>query len=211
MADAEPEKLRYACQVAAALGYIALSAEDRVGIYPFDADLRAPFRPVRGKRNAFRMFRYLEDRLDASRQAAEGGEGPGTDLEKSLSTFARAFARRGMTILVSDLLDPGGFDEALRSLAASRSDAFLVHLLSPQEIDPTLTGDLRLVDCEDGSTTDISINRPLIRAYERTLESFRGAIQESCSSKGITALFASTATPFEHLVLGYLRSRGLLQ
>lgn len=201
-----PTKLRYACQVAAALGYIALSAEDRVAVYPFDSDLRAPFRPVRGKRNARRLFHFL----DELSQGPSSEDPPETDLAQSVTSFARAHSRRGMVILISDLLDPQGFDEALRSVAGSRQESFLIHLLAPEEIEPTLVGDLRLVDCENGATAEISISRNLLQAYRKTVEGFREAIKEGCNRRGISPLFASTSTPFEHLILGYLRSRGVV-
>ena len=49
-----------------------------------------------------------------------------------------------------------------------------------------------------------------MQAYVRPLEGFRESIKTSCANKGIHPLFASTSTPFEHMVLGYLRSRGLV-
>ena len=115
-----------------------------------------------------------------------------------------------MIVLISDLLDPAGFDECLRVLSGCRSEVFLIHLLSPQEIDPPLVGDLRLVDCEDGSVAEVSISSNLLKTYKAKLEGFREAIRQGCSKRGITPLFASTATPFEQLLLGYLRSRGLV-
>ena len=196
-----PPKMRFALQVTAALAYIALGAEDRVAIYPFDQDLRRPLPPMRGRRNARRVFRYLE----------EQGPGEGTDLKRSLETFARSAPRRGMVILISDLLDPGGFDEAIRTLAAGRVESFLVHLLSPEEIEPGLHGDLRLIDVEDASAAEVSISRNLLEVYRKTVDGFRESIKDSCSRRGVVPMFASTATPFEHLILGYLRSRGLVR
>ncbi|MEM7167928.1 MAG: DUF58 domain-containing protein [Planctomycetota bacterium] len=203
MNQGEPGKLRYALQVAAALGYIGLMSEDRVGIYPFAEELRQPFSPVRGRRNAARMFRYLEQQL-----ANPGGV---TDLHASLRTFSHTFRGRGMVILISDLLDPAGFDEPLRAIAGRRLDSFLVHLLSPQEEQPPVTGDLRLVDCETSATCDLSVNRRLLEVYEETVQRFREGVAQACSRRNIAPLFTTTATPFQHLVLGYLRSRGLVR
>ena len=115
-----------------------------------------------------------------------------------------------MIVLISDLLDPEGFESALRVLSGCRSEVFLIHLLSPEEIDPPLVGDLRLVDCEDGTVAEVSISQSILKTYREKLEGFREAIRQQCSKRGITPLFASTATPFEQLLLGYLRSRGLL-
>ncbi|MEM7264044.1 MAG: DUF58 domain-containing protein, partial [Planctomycetota bacterium] len=132
MATGRPEKLFYALQVAAALSYVGLVAEDRVAIYPFSNELHAPFRPVRGKRNAARLFQYLQ-------QLPVGGE---TQIEHSLRTFAHAFSRKGMVVLISDLLDPSGYAESLRHIAASHLETYLVHVLSPEEVNPELVGDL---------------------------------------------------------------------
>lgn len=203
MAQGQPSKLRYALQVAAALGYIGLMSEDRVGIYPFAEDLQRPFTPVRGRRNAARMFQYLEER-----QRNPGGA---TDLHRSLRTFSHTFRGRGMVILVSDLLDPTGYDVPLRAIAGRRLDSFLVHLLSPQEVEPPVTGDLRLVDCETASTCDLSVNRRLLDIYKETIEGFRDGVSQACSRRNIAPLFATTDMPFQHLILGYLRSRGLVR
>ncbi|MCA8959277.1 MAG: DUF58 domain-containing protein [Planctomycetes bacterium] len=200
MATGRPEKLFYALQVAAALSYIGLVAEDRVGVYPFSNELHAPFRPVRGKRNAPRLFRFL--------QSVPVGQH--TDLERSLRAFAHAFVRRGLVILISDLLDPSGFEGPLRHITARSVETHLIHVLSPEEVDPELVGDLRLVDCEDDSIVEVSLNRRLLEAYRESVAGFRSAVQHRASQRGVSPLFATTDVPFDHLVLGYLRKRGLL-
>lgn len=201
MAEGDPPKLRYALQIAAALAYIALSAEDRVGVYPFDGALRAPFAPVRGRRNTPRLFRYLE--------AQEPGKR--TDIEKSLHAYALGHARRGIAILISDLLDPAGYERALRHLRGGRAEPYLIHLLSPQELEPALAGDLRLVDCEDQSAAEVSIHRGLLAVYRETVRAFREEVRSQCARRGILPIFAASDLPFEQLVLGYLRTRGLLR
>ena len=80
MDTGSPNKFRYARQVAAALAYIALGTDDRVGVYPFDGSMGAPFKPVRGRRNALRLIRWLAD-LEP---------GSGTNLVESLTSFASA-------------------------------------------------------------------------------------------------------------------------
>ena len=115
-----------------------------------------------------------------------------------------------MVILISDLLDPAGYTEALRAIAGRRTDVHLIHLLSPEEIEPTLAGDLRLVDCEDGGTVELSVGGAILETYRRTVEEFRSGIRETCSRFDIQPLFTSTRIPFDQLVLGYLRARHLV-
>lgn len=203
MAHGHPSKLRYALQVAASLAYIALSGEDRVGVYPFAGELLTPFRPVRGRRNAARLFRYLEGLLAAPPEA--------TDLARSLSGFKNAARPRGMVVLISDLMDPAGYEESLRNIAGGSADSFLIHLLSPDEVDPEVRGDLQLVDCENGVVSEVSVDRRLLETYRATVAAFRTGVQQACGKRNIVPLFALTSTPFEQLVMGYLRMRGLLQ
>jgi uncharacterized protein (DUF58 family) len=200
MAHGLPEKFRYARQVAAALGVIALGTDDRVGVFPFDRELRAALPPLRGRRNALRLISWLG--------ALEAGSGTG--LAASLSAFAAAAPPRGVVILISDLLDPAGYADALRSVAGRRADVHLIHILSPDELEPTLAGDLRLVDCEDGGTVDVTVGGAILESYRRTVAQFRAGVREACSRFGIQALFASTGTPVDQLILGYLRARRLV-
>jgi hypothetical protein len=116
-------------------------------------------------------------------------------------------------LFVSDFLDRRGFEAALRwLLVRGRStEVFVLHVLSPLELEPALTGDLRLVDVEDGQTTEVSISTPLLKSYRRTVERFRAEIHDYCARRGMHYMFTSTAVPFDHLVLQYLRRRGLVQ
>jgi len=200
MVSGDPEKFRYARQVAAALGIVALSTGDRVGIWPFDSDLRTPFRPLRGRRHGPLMLKWLED-LDC---------GEGTGLERSLRSFQAVAPSRGMVILISDLLDPGGTTDVLKLIAGGRRDSYVFHLLSPDELDPQVAGDLRLVDIEDRTTTEISVTRALLDGYRDTVAEFLSRVRETCSRYQIQPLFTSTAAPFDEVVLGYLRQRRML-
>ncbi len=200
MDTGSPNKFRYARQVAAALAYIALGTDDRVGVYPFDGSMGAPFKPVRGRRNALRLIRWLAD-LEP---------GSGTNLVESLTSFASATPGRGVVILISDLLDPAGYTDALRVIAGRKADVHLIHVLSPQELDPTVAEDVRLLDLEDGGAVEVSINPRILATYRRTVEEFREGVRQACSRFSITPILTSTELPFDTLVLDYLRSRRII-
>jgi hypothetical protein len=78
-------------------------------------------------------------------------------------------------------------------------------------VDPPLTGDLRLIDVEDLDTSEITVSAPLLKRYKANLESFSSGLREFCTRRGMTYMFASSDTPFDKLVLNYLRRRGLLK
>ncbi len=85
-------------------------------------------------------------------------------------------------------------------------DVYVVQILSAEEIDPPLTGDLKLMDVEDGDEAEVTVSAPLLKKYKETLANYRGKLAEFCTRRGINYLFTSNQVPFDRLVLGYLRS-----
>ncbi len=204
MGFGEPNKFLYARKIAAALAYIGLVNQDRVRVSSFNEQLEPLFGPARGRRQLWKLLDSLE--------TVDTGKETGTNLFKGCKDFAVTQRLTGIVIFVSDFFDRRGFEEALKFLLAGRNlEIYVFHVLAPEEIDPKYVGDLRLVDCEDGIEADVSISRPLLKAYKRNLNSFRAEIQEYCTGRGMHYSFTSTEVPFDKLILGYLRRRGLLR
>ena len=90
-------------------------------------------------------------------------------------------------------------------------DVFVIQTLAAEEVDPPMTGDLKLVDCEDADQADITVSAPLLKRYRANLDAYCASIREFCSRRGITYLFTTNQVPFERLVLTYLRERGLVR
>ncbi|MFM9768118.1 hypothetical protein, partial [Streptomyces scabiei] len=87
-------------------------------------------------------------------------------------------------------------------------DIYVIHILSEEEIEPPIVGDLRLVDVEDEDVAEITVSRALLERYKQNLAAFRAAAREFCSRRGVAYLFTSNQVPFDRLVLNYLRQRG---
>jgi uncharacterized protein (DUF58 family) len=202
-----PTKLEYAKKVAAALGYIGLSNQDRVDVVAFGERSEPVFGPARGRRHVQRFLEAL--------QGLEADDSHRTDLEASCRAVAKSGGggSGGIVLFLTDFLDRAGFEKGLRWLAirGRTAEVFAFHVLSPGEIEPEVTGDLRLVDVEDGGVVEVSISAPLLKAYRRNLEAFQAEIREYCSRRGICYVPAPTMVPFDRLVLEYLRRRGLLR
>jgi len=205
MGFGEPSKLVYARKIAAALAYIGLINQDRVQVSAFSSGARTIFGPARGRRQTKRLMDVLE--------GLEAEEAKPTCLEKACRDFALTNRGGGIVILVTDFLDRAGFESGLRYLLAGgrSTEIYVFHVLAPQEVEPDLTGDLRLVDAEDGTVTEVSISSPLLKTYKRTVEAFREEVREYCASRGLHYVFTSTAVPFDRLILEYLRRRGLVR
>ena len=108
-------------------------------------------------------------------------------------------------------MDKGGYEDALRYLIARQLDVYVIQILSQEEIEPEIVGDLKLVDVEDDDVAEITVNGPLLRRYKQNLAAFRAGIHEFCARRGVTYLFTSNQVPFDRLVLTYLRQRGLVR
>jgi len=201
MSYGSPAKFDYARRLAAALAYIAAAAGDRVTLAAFAEGRNQSMQPFRGKKRVWAMFDFL-GKLEA---------GGGTSLAAACKASAAQGIGRGVTIIISDFLDEAGYDEALRYLVARSQDVFALHVLSPEEVSPTLAGDLKLLDCETEDATDVSVSAALLKTYKNNLNTFCAGLKSFCSSRGLGYTFAATDTPFEQLVLNYLRRTGLVR
>ena len=194
-----PTKSRYAKQVAAALGFVGLANMDRVIVEPVGGG--SGRRPLfRGRPSLWRMLKHLDE--------LPPGDAP---WNASMKAITQRMKGQGVAVVVSDFLDKGGYEEGLRYLAARGLDVYAVQVLAEEEIRPAFTGDLRLTDLEDGDQAEVTISAPLLARYEATLAGFRGALNAFCTKRGMQYLFTSNQVPFEKLVLGYLRGRGLVR
>jgi uncharacterized protein (DUF58 family) len=197
----DPTKLHYAKQVAAALGFIGLVNLDRVVIEAFNNRLTQSMQPARGRRSLWRVLDFL-GKIEAA--------GP-SDLAQSLRTFSLKCSGKGIVVVLSDFMDKGGYEEALRYLVARQMDIYIIQILSQEEIEPEIVGDLRLVDVEDEDVAEITVNGPLLKRYQQNLAAYRASLYDFCTRRGVNCLFTSNQTPFDRLVLTYLRQRGLVR
>jgi uncharacterized protein (DUF58 family) len=196
-----PSKLHYAKQIAAALGFVGLVNMDRVVVEAFNDRLTQSMPAARGRRSLWRLMDFLQKVEPA---------GP-SDLRKALRSFSIKCSGKGIVVLISDLMDKGGYEDALRYLVARQLDIYIIQVLSQEEIEPEIVGDLKLVDVEDEDAAEITVSAPLLKRYKQNLAAYRAAIHEFCTRRGITYLFTSNQVPFDRLVLSYLRQRGLVR
>jgi hypothetical protein len=112
-------------------------------------------------------------------------------------------------VVVSDLLDPAGYERGVRALLERRFDVHLVHLLDPEEMNPTLGGDLRLIDGETGELRDLTVDAEALRDYRERLRQFLERAETFCRSHEIGYHRVITDTPVEAFVVAQLRGRML--
>ena len=142
-------------------------------------------------------------------EAMQGGRS--CSLTEGVKNFCVRNSGRGIVVLLSDLMDKSGYETALRYLLARDLDVYVIHILSAAEIDPDITGDLRLIDCEDADSAEVSVTPALMTRYKRTLSAFIDGARQFCTKRGMVYLLARNEVPVEELVGGYLRNRGLVK
>ena len=201
MGFGDPTKLRFAQQLAAALGYIGLVRSDRVRIDRMGQPLRELAPVLRGRGSLWRMQEYLE-----------GFQPEGTaSLAEGVKNFCLRNTGKGILVLISDLMDKSGYEAAMRMLVSRQMDVYLIHVLSPEELDPDVTGDLRLVDCEDDDVAEITVSAPLLKRYKQTLGAFVDGARDFCTRRGMGYILARSDMAVGELVTSYLRRRGLVR
>src|SRR3954451_4585945 len=121
-----PTKLHYARQVAASLGFVGLCNLDRVVIEVFNDHIVQSLPPCRGRRSLWRRMDFLQ-KLEPA--------GP-SNLARSVRTFTLKCSGKGIVVLLSDMMDKGGFEEAIRYLVARQMDVYVIQILSQEEIEP---------------------------------------------------------------------------
>lgn len=197
----QPGKLDYARKVAAALAYLGLLNHDRVNLVAFADGLVQVLPARRGKSQAPQAFRFLES-------IRPGGR---TSLHSALRRFFGSPRTRGLAVVISDFLDPGGIEPAFAVLRRFRHEVVAIHVISPEEREPQLPEEVVLVDAEDGTANELEVTRSLLDAYREMLNRHVREIEGYCRKYGWAYVQARTEVPFEDLMLKVLREQGLLR
>lgn len=196
MGFGEPSKLDLAKRLAAAFAYVALCGQDAV--IPIAIPQRG-VRPTRRGRSAFPQVSGWLDGIQSS--------GSPRSLAESLRELAAAGLRPGMVVLLTDALDPNA-PACLRVLGGVGHEACLVQVLAPEELDPDLEGDLRLLDAESDSVVELTANRDALKLYRENLAAHNASLAEACRRHGGRFLQVSSADSVEQVVRDRLRKEG---
>jgi uncharacterized protein (DUF58 family) len=200
MASGRPEKLLFAKRAAAALGYIGLASEDRVAVTALSGRVARRRAALRGSGRVFRLLADLS--------AIDVADGP-TDLVVAARHAAAQLHGRGVVVLLSDLLDPNA-DKVIRELAATGSELIVLHILSPDELDPALEGDLRLVDTETGEKVDITADLATIDAYKERLVTWKAGFADLAAKRRASYVDLASDVNLAELMFAELRRRRVL-
>jgi uncharacterized protein (DUF58 family) len=207
----QPNKLWYASRAAGALGYVALVGLDRVTVTVLGngaIESRNHFPPRRGKSQATALFSFLQTLVAGGR----------AHLAARLRAYAATTIQPGPLLLFSDLMDEG-WSEGLGTLASRGFEVTVLHILAPDEVDPDSstwlgagpTADFKLLDAETGAEVEITADYDLLERYRQGLAAWREELRHFCGARGMHYVPVETSMPFEELLFGWLRRRGVLK
>lgn len=207
-----PTKFDFARQVAAAIGYVALCGFDRVSLHVFpelqattDGELpgynqqmaiRGALRSVRGKKSSLPYFANLSG-LKAGGRA---------DFNASLKRGVLESRQAGIAIVLSDFLDPAGYEAGFLALVGRGFQVNAIQILSPEELNPGAFGDLRLVDSETGAVQEVTFGKYRLAAYQQAVANYVQRLREFCKGRGVHFFSVNSGESIEDLLLRQLRS-----
>ena len=200
-ANQQTNKLTYALQLAGALGHISLTSGDLLTTSLLHSSGDRHWGPHRNQQNSLRLLQFLET----------GTAGGITDLNLSLRNYALYGRRPGLLFLISDLLSPNGYQDGLNASQSRGYEVGLIHLLSPDEVEPPVSGDLKLVDVETGQDAEITLDPTTLNQYRERLREWQSEIANYCAGRGVHYIPVITDLSWEQLVMQTLRIKGVVK
>lgn len=191
-------KVELARQLACALGIAALQGGDTVRVTNFGST--QPSATIRGIGQAGRMAAMVAQ--------------PPTKRDAALATGMKAglaaLPRPGAVIIVSDGLDPD-VARLITAIGGRRSEPFFVQILAPEELDPELEGDLRLIDSESGGVREITANRAAVAQYRDNLQAHIDSIAAATTRAGGRHVLVTSTQSAREVIQTALIKQGWLR
>jgi uncharacterized protein (DUF58 family) len=190
-------KFEYAGTIAASLAYLALKQSDAVSCVAFDQQIRRTV-PSRTRRT------HLNSIIDALNVSAPADK---TNLAGVLKEVAETFLRRGLMVLVSDLLaDREATLRGLRLLRQRGHDVLVFHVLDDDELDFPFNGATRFDGLE--SADSLTCNpRALRDGYLEALHEYLAAIRRGCAQHSVDYELIRTSQPLDAALASFLAKR----
>ena len=202
-----PEKANYAVGVAAALGYLSVHNMDKVSFKLIKSEKTEDnFGTIVGKRAFFDAISTLE--------ALEfDGE---TDIYKAVTSCPNMGSNDGLAVIISDFFTDSDWRRAVDYLAYKKRQVLLIQVLTPEEMDPSYTGRVNLIDSESEDIADLknmkmNIDISSQLAYEEAMRELLGNLQTFCVSLGATFVSVPTDQPIEKVLFKELLKVGIVE
>ena len=206
MGKDNPEKANYAVAIAAALGYLSVHNMDKVSFKLVKGEKSEdPFGTIVGKRAFFNAISTLEE-------LTFDGD---TDMREAVINTPNMGSNDGLTVIISDFFSDEDWKKAVDYLCYKKRQVLLIQVLTPEEVDPSYTGRVHLIDIETESVEDdrnmkIKIDRASQVAYQQAMTDIREELKTFCHSRGVDYVMISTDQPVEKALFKELLKVGIM-
>ncbi len=173
MKHGNPEKSTTASRLAGAFAYMSLANYDRVNLFCVNNRITTSIKSLRGVNSFSQIVSTIEN-------LSYDGE---SSIVTALKDY-RTTTNKGISIIISDFLSTDSVDDLIKLLKYNRQDIYICHVMSPQELEPELEGELRLIDSETGEFLDILTSNAVYDVYQKNLERFLAELKETCLKWG---------------------------
>jgi uncharacterized protein (DUF58 family) len=197
------EKFERASQLAAAFSTMALLGTERVSLFAGGGSSRRPamLQSCSGRPATRLVFEFLES-------LTTGGS---ATIDDSIAASLRMHRGRGVAIVLSDFLTDGDVSRSFNLLNSAGLEIFAIQILGPNEIEPQVTGDVRLVDSETGRTLDVSSARDLLDLYDEHRLAQQSYLSSQCRRRSGRFESVSSDEPLESILFEKLLRRGWIR
>lgn len=191
------DKKATSVKVAATFAYLALAEYDTTSMVLFDEEIKSQMAGLRGKSAFNQLINMLET-------APTSGT---TDLYRTISGWQSKF-RKGVTVIVSDLLYDHRLEEVMALLAFKKQKVILCHILGAQELKPMVDENVRLTDLETDQFMNLDAGVAVTEIYQRALASYMKEIQGLCAKYRAEHIVVDTSQPIENFIRTLNRMNG---
>ncbi len=207
MQKESPQKAAYAIGVAAALGFLAVHNMDKVSFNLIKKDKAENNNGmIVGKTTFFKAISDLEN-IEFADEA---------DLAAAITSSQNTGTNDGLTVIISDFFSENDWKKAIDFLTYKRRQVLLVQVLSLDEVDPSYSGRVHMIDAESGDIADsrnmrIRITPSMQEAYQEALKDYIADIKQFCVSRGADFISVSSDQPIEKVLFGELFKVGIME
>lgn len=204
MGKVNPQKGAYAIAVAAAIGYLAIHNMDKVSFHLIRGNrAENPFGTLVGKRAFFRAINVL-DKLEFSDEA---------NISPAVIGCPTTGTNDGLSVIVSDFFTENDWKKAVDYLLYKKRQVMLLQVAAPEEMDPTYSDRVNLIDSEaadisDGKNLKLRITRSMQRAFREAMDDFLAEIREYCAKRDTAFVSLRTDESIEKALFSELLKRG---
>jgi uncharacterized protein (DUF58 family) len=190
-------KFEYGACLAASLGYLMNRQRDAVGLTAFDEDVVAML-PASSRPGHLRSLLVTLDRLRTTRR---------TNVAKPLHQLAETLTKRGLVVLISDLLDdPAAIIHGLKHFQFRGIDVIVFHVLDPDEIDFPFDRATRFEDLET-SEEIMAVPGAVRDHYKQQIAALIDRYRRELGASGVDYQLLNTKHPLELALMSYLSTR----